>query len=147
MWPRGRCALRVLPCDHRQSPYGAACISACATPRAGQVGIWITPDMQAAYRELHRLGHAHSIEVFDESTLVGGLYGVAAGRMFFAESMFSARPGGSKLALAALAAHLHAAGDRKSVVSGKSVSVRVDLGCRRILNKKDNKTQSQIQMY
>src|SRR3546814_17436391 len=66
--------------------------------------------MQAAYRELHRLGHAHSIEVFDESTLVGGLYGVAAGRMFFAESMFSARPGGSKLALAALAAHLHAAG-------------------------------------
>ncbi len=58
--------------------------------------------MVAAYIELHRLGHAHSIEVFAGQTLVGGIYGVAVGRMFFGESMFSAQSGGSKLALAGL---------------------------------------------
>lgn len=79
-------------------------ISACATsPRPGQDGTWITGDMQAAYLELHRLGHAHSVEVFDGVRLVGGIYGVAAGRMFFGESMFSAESGGSKVALAGLA--------------------------------------------
>jgi leucyl/phenylalanyl-tRNA--protein transferase len=62
--------------------------------------------MRAAYGELHRLGHAHSIEAWDGVLLVGGLYGVAIGRMFFAESMFSAVSGGSKVALAALAAIL-----------------------------------------
>ena len=60
--------------------------------------------MRRAYGEMHALGHAHSIEVFDEARLVGGLYGVAVGGMFFAESMFSAESGGSKVALAALAA-------------------------------------------
>ena len=60
--------------------------------------------MRRAYAHLHRLGHAHSIEVFDEEgRLAGGIYGVAIGRMFFGESMFSARSGGSKVALAALA--------------------------------------------
>ncbi len=79
----------------------------CAhSPRAGQHGTWITPAMRAAYGELHRLGHAHAIEVWDGALLVGGLYGVAIGRMFFAESMFSAVSGGSKIALAALAAML-----------------------------------------
>jgi leucyl/phenylalanyl-tRNA--protein transferase len=63
--------------------------------------------MHHAYCELHRLGHAHAIEVWDGALLVGGLYGVAIGRMFFAESMFSALSGGSKVALAALAAILH----------------------------------------
>ena len=59
--------------------------------------------MVAAYIALHRLGHAHSVEVFDpEGRLVGGIYGVAIGRMFFGESMFSALSGGSKVALAAL---------------------------------------------
>ena len=62
-----------------------------------------TPAMAAAYRELHRLGHAHSVEVFDGDVLVGGIYGVAVGRMFFGESMFSAESGGSKVALAGLA--------------------------------------------
>ena len=87
-------------------------IAACAdTPRTGQDGTWITGDMQAAYRELHRLGHAHSVEVFDagpegESRLVGGIYGVAIGRMFFGESMYSGESGGSKVALAALAFRL-----------------------------------------
>lgn len=83
-------------------------IAACATsPRPGQDGTWITDEMRAAYVGLHRLGHAHSVEVFDGERLVGGIYGVAVGRMFFGESMFSARPGGSKLALAALARRLH----------------------------------------
>ena len=84
-----------------------AVVRACATaPRAGQDGTWITAGMRAAYAELHRLGHAHSIEVRDGTGLVGGLYGVAIGRMFFGESMFSAGSGGSKVALAALASRL-----------------------------------------
>lgn len=84
-------------------------LQACATaPRAGQRGTWITAAMCEAYARLHALGHAHSIEVLDgDGRLVGGLYGVALGRMFFGESMFSARSGGSKVALAALARVLH----------------------------------------
>jgi leucyl/phenylalanyl-tRNA---protein transferase len=83
-------------------------IRACAgIPRPGQRGTWITPSMLAAYSTLHRLGYAHSVEVFDGDALVGGIYGIAIGRMFFGESMFSARPGGSKVALAALAFRLH----------------------------------------
>ena len=79
-------------------------IAACATsPRPGQDGTWITDEMRAAYVGLHRLGHAHSVEVFDGERLVGGIYGVAVGRMFFGESMFSACSGGSKVALAGLA--------------------------------------------
>lgn len=87
-------------------------VAACATtPRPGKRGTWITPAMRAAYGALHRLGHAHSIEVREAAPdgcgpLVGGLYGVAVGRMFFAESMFSARSGGSKAALGALALRL-----------------------------------------
>ena len=81
----------------------AQVISRCASAaRPGQDGTWITPDMVAAYVQLHRLGHAHSIEVFAGEVLVGGIYGVAIGRMFFGESMFSAEPGGSKVALAGL---------------------------------------------
>lgn len=86
-------------------------IEACAaTPRPGQPGTWITEPMRDAYVELHRLGHAHSIEVFDgagdQQRLVGGLYGVAIGHMFFGESMVSLRSGGSKVALFALACRL-----------------------------------------
>lgn len=81
-----------------------AVIDACATePRPGQDGTWITPEMRAAYLRLHGLGHAHSVEVFAGERLVGGIYGVAVGRMFFGESMFSAESGGSKVALASLA--------------------------------------------
>ena len=79
-------------------------IAACATsPRPGQDGTWITAEMRTAYVELHRLGHAHSVEVFAGDRLAGGIYGVAVGRMFFGESMFSAEAGGSKAALAGLA--------------------------------------------
>lgn len=86
-------------------------ITACATaPRAGQAGTWITPAMQRAYIALHRLGHAHSVEVFDGPRLVGGLYGLSVGRLFCGESMFSAETGASTVALVALAKHLHARG-------------------------------------
>ena len=82
-------------------------ITACAqSPRPGQHGTWITSCMRQAYIDLHRQGHAHSVEVFEDDQLVGGIYGVAIGRMFFGESMFSHRSGGSKVALAALAARL-----------------------------------------
>lgn len=75
-------------------------ISACAAqPRRGQVGTWITSDMQQAYISLHRLGHAHSVEVWYEGKLAGGLYGVAVGRVFCGESMFSRISDASKVAL------------------------------------------------
>ena len=84
-----------------------AVIAACAdTPRHGQGGTWILPEMQAAYAELHRLGHAHSVETWIDGQLVGGLYGIALGRAFFGESMFSHRSNASKIALAHLCTHL-----------------------------------------
>lgn len=85
----------------------AAVIRACAVPRNNDTATWITPDMIDAYVRLHALGHAHSVEVWDGTHLVGGVYGVASGRLFCGESMFSARSGGSKLALIALAQLLH----------------------------------------
>jgi leucyl/phenylalanyl-tRNA---protein transferase len=90
----------------------AQVLDACAdTPRRGQDGTWITAQMRAAYLALHRFGHAHSFEVFENdepgSRLVGALYGVAVGRMFYGESMVSLAPGGSKVALAAAARRLH----------------------------------------
>ncbi|HRO59495.1 MAG TPA: leucyl/phenylalanyl-tRNA--protein transferase [Burkholderiaceae bacterium] len=81
---------------------------ACAGPRANDPdgGSWITEQMLAAYLELHRLGHAHSVEIWrqdgEREMLVGGLYGVSIGRMFFGESMFTLAPDASKVALAAL---------------------------------------------
>lgn len=85
----------------------AEVMRACAAPRAGQPGTWIVAEMHQAYARLHAHGHAHSIEVRADDALVGGLYGVAVGRMFFGESMFSAASGGSKVALLALARVLH----------------------------------------
>ncbi|QQL49037.1 leucyl/phenylalanyl-tRNA--protein transferase [Mucilaginibacter ginkgonis] len=78
-------------------------IAACATaPREGQDGTWITEDMQAAYTDLHQLGYAHSYEVWQDCDLVGGLYGVAVGKVFCGESMFAKVSNASKLALVAL---------------------------------------------
>ena len=78
-------------------------LEACASiRRRGQRDTWILPAMARSYGELHRLGHAHSVEVYEGEELVGGIYAVALGRMVFGESMFSARSGGSKLALAGL---------------------------------------------
>ena len=89
----------------------AAVIHACATtPRHGQHGTWITPEMQAAYLRLHELGYAHSVETWVRDQLVGGLYGLAIGRMFYGESMFSHATDTSKIAFAHLARHLDANG-------------------------------------
>lgn len=81
-------------------------VRACAAPRAGENGTWIVEEMITAYCELHRLGHAHSVEVWMENELVGGLYGVAIGKMFYGESMFSKRTDGSKIAFAHMARQL-----------------------------------------
>jgi len=82
----------------------AAVIDGCAAPRAASPGTWITSDMRAAYLELHRLEHAHSIEIRRDGALVGGLYGVRLGGVFFGESMFSRERDASKAALAHLVA-------------------------------------------
>jgi leucyl/phenylalanyl-tRNA--protein transferase len=80
-------------------------IHACATtPRLGQNGTWILPAMVDAYLDLHRAGFAHSIEVWVDDSLVGGLYFVNLGRSVFGESMFAHQPNASKIALAALVA-------------------------------------------
>ncbi len=98
---------------------------ACAAPRPGQNGTWIHEEMIASYTELHRMGYAHSVEVWmpktdpmrqlqaegrqhgsDDLELAGGLYGMSIGRMFFGESMFSRRADASKIALAHLCTQL-----------------------------------------
>ena len=77
-------------------------ISACRKPRPGQNGTWITREMLEAYCALHDLGYAHSVEVWQETKLAGGLYGISLGHAFFGESMFSAIPNASKAALITL---------------------------------------------
>lgn len=85
----------------------AKVVAACASvERPGQSGTWITPEMQAAYRELHRRGLAHSVEAWQDRRLVGGLYGVSLGAAFFGESMFAVAPDASKVAFVRLVEHL-----------------------------------------
>jgi leucyl/phenylalanyl-tRNA--protein transferase len=79
-----------------------AVVQACAARRDHSSGTWITPEMHAAYSELHARGHAHSVEVRRDGELVGGLYGVLLGSVFFGESMFSRENDASKAALARL---------------------------------------------
>ena len=81
-------------------------MQACAAPRDGQDGTWITRDIVRAYHALHQASHAHSVEVWSGGELIGGLYGVSIGRMFFGESMFSRVSDASKCAYAALIAML-----------------------------------------
>ena len=88
-------------------------VEACAeSPRPGQDGTWITAEMRTAYTALHRLGIAHSVEAWQGQALVGGLYGVALGSVFFGESMFTHVPDASKAAFVTLAQALFAAGCR-----------------------------------
>jgi leucyl/phenylalanyl-tRNA---protein transferase len=88
-------------------------VEACATaPRPGQDGTWITDEVRMAYGELHRLGTAHSVEAWQGSELVGGLYGVTLGSVYFGESMFSHVPDASKVAFATAARVLFAGGCR-----------------------------------
>ena len=81
-------------------------LDGCAQPRPGDGGTWLSAAMQRAYASLHDAGLAHSIEVWMDGELAGGIYGVAIGRMFFGESMFSRRTDASKIAMARLAAQL-----------------------------------------
>jgi leucyl/phenylalanyl-tRNA--protein transferase len=81
-------------------------IEACSAPRTGQQGTWITPEVAEAYAGLARAGLAHSVETWIDGELAGGLYGVALGRMFYGESMFTRAPDASKLALTHLVRQL-----------------------------------------
>jgi leucyl/phenylalanyl-tRNA---protein transferase len=88
-----------------------AVVQGCAEGR-GTAGTWISPTMARAYLRLHQLGWAHSVEVWDGATLIGGLYGVQVGGVFTGESMFNRVSDASKAALVDLAARFHAAGGR-----------------------------------
>jgi len=83
-------------------------VMACAAPRSYARGTWITNEMLEAYFNLHQAGHAHSIELWDpQERLIGGIYGVLIGKMFYGESMFSFQTNASKVALAYLAMHMY----------------------------------------
>lgn len=101
-------ALRKEPVEITFDTAFESVVDACASPRANQEdgGTWISDEIKAAYSLLHEKGHAHSIEVWKNGELVGGLYGVALGRLFFGESMFSFMTNGSKIALYYLAEQL-----------------------------------------
>lgn len=101
--------LRNKPYEVRYDTVFEEVVRACAAPREGEPGTWITPEMRAAYVRLHRLGYAHSVETWIDGALAGGLYGVAIGRMFYGESMFARARDASKIALAHLAQRLQAA--------------------------------------
>jgi leucyl/phenylalanyl-tRNA--protein transferase len=88
----------------------AEVMGACAAPRPGQDGTWITAEMRAAYERLHAMGYAHSAETWMAGELAGGLYGVAIGGMFYGESMFMRRRDASKIALVHLVHQLEARG-------------------------------------
>ena len=103
--------LRTPGCELRFDSAFDRVIAACAgTPREGQPGTWILPPLQQAYSAWHRAGAVHSVETWVDGQLVGGLYGVGIGRMFFGESMFSHATDASKIALAALVAFCRAEG-------------------------------------
>jgi leucyl/phenylalanyl-tRNA--protein transferase len=93
-------------CDHDFS----GVINGCATAQDRAHGTWLTTDLREAYIRLHRLGHAHSVEAWQGTQLVGGTYGLAIGGMFAAESMFYKVTDASKVALVRLVRHLQARG-------------------------------------
>jgi leucyl/phenylalanyl-tRNA--protein transferase len=85
-------------------------VAKCAEPRSSDGGTWITPEIASAYHELHELGYSHSVEVWREGELVGGVYGVALGGLFSGESMFHRQADASKVALVHLVQHLRERG-------------------------------------
>jgi len=87
-----------------------AVIDGCAAPATGRSRTWINSRIRTLYRKLFDIGHCHTVEVYDEATLVGGLYGVSLGRTFFGESMFHRARDASKIALVHLVARLRAGG-------------------------------------
>lgn len=108
-----------------------AVIGACAAPRTGAAGTWITPAMQAAYVTLHRGGYAHSVECRHDGELVGGLYGIALGRVFCGESMFSRARDASKVAFVQLC-HWLAAWDYALVDCQLPTAHLASLGAREV---------------
>jgi leucyl/phenylalanyl-tRNA--protein transferase len=95
-------AIRRAPYELRMDSAFLDVLDGCASvPRPGQTGTWLIPEMVDAYRRLHELGFAHSIEAWSGAKLVGGLYGVSLGGAFFGESMFARAPDASKIAFAA----------------------------------------------
>ncbi len=106
-----RGVLRKGTFEFRHNTACAAVIEACrTTPRAEQDGTWIMPEIKKAYLQLHELGVVHSAEAWQDGALVGGLYGVWLGRVFFGESMFSHVPNASKFAFTRWVEHVAAAG-------------------------------------
>lgn len=101
-----RIARGALPIQVRMNTAFDQVTAQCAAPRRHQDGTWIIPAMQAVYGQWHREGQAHSIETWSDGKLIGGLYGVGLGRMFFGESMFTRQTDASKIALAHLVAFL-----------------------------------------
>ncbi len=101
-----RKALYTVTLDHDFD----AVMRACAQPRRDSNGTWITHDIRRAYHQLHQQGHAHSVETWYQGQLVGGLYGVALGEVFFGESMFCVMPNASKIAFVKLTEQLRAWG-------------------------------------
>lgn len=83
-----------------------AVIKGCAAPRDDEFGTWLSPEMILAYCAMHRAGHAHSIELWQDGNLVGGLYGICIGKIFFGESMFSRVTNASKIILVQLSEQL-----------------------------------------
>ena len=104
-------ARRRLPFEYTMDSAFREVITSCArAPRPGQGGTWITSRMIEGYCRLHRLGHAHSVEVWEAGRLAGGIYGVDADGAFSGESMFYLKPCASKLALLRLIEHLKSRG-------------------------------------
>jgi leucyl/phenylalanyl-tRNA--protein transferase len=103
----------------------------CAAPRMGQGGTWIVPEMVAAYTGLHEQGYAHSVESWRDGELVGGLYGISLGAVFFGESMFARAPDASKVALVHLVERLRAA-DCRVIDCQQATAHLASLGAREI---------------
>lgn len=117
LWPadlhisrRLRQQMRNSPAELRFDCSFGNVVRECAGERRSQQGTWITDEMIAAYEQLHADDWAHSIEVWDDDELVGGLYGICIGKVFFGESMFSKKPNSSKMAMLGLATHMQSSG-------------------------------------
>jgi leucyl/phenylalanyl-tRNA--protein transferase len=102
--------IRAKPFDIRFDTDFAAVIELCAEPAKDRPSTWINSTIRKLYCELHRMGHAHSVEAWEGEELVGGLYGVSLGSAFFGESMFSRRTNASKICLVHLVERLRAKG-------------------------------------
>lgn len=103
-------AVKARPFEVRINTNFEGVMKGCAAPSKGRENTWINAPIREIFMELHEAGHAHSVECWQEGKLVGGLYGLAIGRVFCGESMFSTRTDASKIALVHLCARLHAGG-------------------------------------